>query len=53
LGEKKSKYACLAQENGFGSVGLHGLQWLVKGSTTLCTCRKECNKYDWAPAECF
>jgi hypothetical protein len=21
-------------------------QWLVKGAAMLCTCRKECNKYD-------
>jgi hypothetical protein len=53
LGEKMSKYGGLGQENGFGLVGLDGLQWLVKCATTLCTCRKECNKYDRAAAECF
>jgi hypothetical protein len=41
---KKSKYAGLAQENGFGSVYLHTLQWLVKGASTLYPCQKECIK---------
>jgi hypothetical protein len=26
---------------------------LVKGATTLCTCRKECNKYDLTIVQCF
>jgi len=29
------------------------LQWLVQGTAMLCTCRKECNKYDMTPAQCF
>jgi hypothetical protein len=29
------------------------LPWLMKGAATLCTCRKECNKYDRAAAQCF
>jgi hypothetical protein len=36
LDEKMSKPAGLAQENGFGS--------LVKGPSTLFTCKKECKK---------
>jgi hypothetical protein len=26
---------------------------LVKGATALCTCRKECNKYDLTATQCF
>jgi hypothetical protein len=44
LDEEKSKYAGLAQEFGFGSTLLHYMPWLVKGTSSLCTCRKECNK---------
>jgi hypothetical protein len=29
------------------------LLWLVKGATTLCTCKKECNKYDLIVVQCF
>jgi hypothetical protein len=29
------------------------LQWLVKAAATLCTCRKECNKYDLTAAQHF
>jgi hypothetical protein len=29
------------------------LQCLVKGTAALCTCRKECNKYDQTAAQCF
>jgi hypothetical protein len=46
-------YAGLAQENGFGSAWLRSLPWLVKGSAVLCTCKKECNKYDLTAAQCF
>jgi hypothetical protein len=41
---KMSKYAGLAQDNGFGSVHFHSLQWLGKGISTLYTCHKECIK---------
>jgi len=51
--EEKPKNACLAQENGFGSAKLHSFPWLVKGEAALCTCRKECNKYDLIATECF
>jgi hypothetical protein len=53
LDEKNSKHAGLAQENGFGSVQFHSLQWLVKCAVTLYTYRKECNKYDMTTAQCF
>jgi len=43
-GWKKSEYAGLAQENGFGSVNCHTLQWPVKGASTLYACQKECIK---------
>jgi hypothetical protein len=36
LDEEKSKYAGLAQENGFGSA------WLVKGAAKQYTYTKEC-----------
>jgi hypothetical protein len=29
------------------------LPWLVKGAGALCTCRKECNKYEPIAAHCF
>jgi hypothetical protein len=29
------------------------LPWLVKGSAALCTCHKECNKYDRTASQCF
>jgi hypothetical protein len=53
LDEEKSKHAGLAQENGFGSTYLHSLQSLIKGTATVCTCRKECNKFDLTYNECF
>ncbi len=53
LDEENSIYAGLAQENGFGSTYLYTSPWLVKGTAALCTCRKECNKYDLTPAQCF
>jgi hypothetical protein len=52
LDEEKSKHG-LAHENGFGSPYLQRLRWLVKGAATLCTCIKECNKYDLTAAQCF
>jgi hypothetical protein len=29
------------------------LPWVVKGTAALCTCRKECNKYDLTASQCF
>jgi hypothetical protein len=43
----------LTQENGFGSAYLYKLPWLVRGAVAMCTCRKECNKYDLTAAPCF
>jgi hypothetical protein len=43
----------LAQENEFGSAKLCTLPWLVKGAAALCTCTKECNKYNLTAAHCF
>jgi hypothetical protein len=34
-------------------ISLHSLQGLVKGSRMLCTCTKECNKFDLTAAQCF
>jgi hypothetical protein len=45
LDEESSKHAGLAQENGFCWLRIIA-QWLVKGATMLCTCKKECNKYN-------
>jgi len=53
LDEEKSKYGGLAQKIGFDSAQLQNLQCLVKGAAKLCTCRKECNKYDFTGAQCF
>jgi hypothetical protein len=36
-----------------GSAQLHTLQWLVKGTITVCTRKKECNKYDVTAAQKF
>jgi hypothetical protein len=44
--EKVKKYAGLAQEIGFSAPNLCSLPWLVKGTTQLCTSKKECNKLD-------
>jgi hypothetical protein len=44
---KKSKCASLAQE-----IGLC-LPWLVKGSTHVCTSKKESNKLDLTAAQYF
>jgi hypothetical protein len=46
MDEENPTYASLTQENGFGLAKLRKLLWLVKGSTMLCSCKKECNKYD-------
>jgi hypothetical protein len=51
--EENPMYADLAQENGSGSTILRLLPWLVKDKATLCTCRKECNKYDLIATQCF
>ncbi len=29
---------------------MHSLPWLVNGAAALCTCRKECSKYDLTAA---
>jgi hypothetical protein len=29
------------------------LSWLVKNMATMCTCRKECNRYDLTIVKCF
>jgi hypothetical protein len=50
LDEEKLKHRGLVQENGFSLAKLESLWWLVKGATTLCTCRKECNKCDLTAA---
>ncbi len=51
LVQENPMYAGLAQENGFGgSAQLCTLQWLVKGTAAVHTCRKECNKYDLTAA---
>jgi hypothetical protein len=52
MDEEHPTNAGLAQENGFGSAYLRRWPWLVKGSAVLCTCKKECNKYDLTAAEC-
>ncbi len=53
LDEENPMYVSLAQENGFGSAELCTMPWLVKCIAMLCTCRKECNKYDLTVAQCF
>jgi hypothetical protein len=51
--KKNPMYVSLAQENGFGSAQLWTMPWLVKCAALLCTCRKECNKYDLTASQCF
>ncbi len=53
LDEENLNYAGLAQENTFGSTELGAMPRLVKGSAAVWTWRKECNKYDLTPAQCF
>jgi hypothetical protein len=48
LDEEKSKHAGLAEHT-----YLQRLRWLVKGTATVCTCTKECNKYDLTAAQYF
>jgi hypothetical protein len=50
---KKVKTFQFNSGNGFGSIDLYSSRWLVKCATSLCTCRKECNKYDLTAAQCF
>jgi hypothetical protein len=49
---KKSQnmHVWLRKENGIWlSIIVPSLWWLVKGAAAMmCTCRKECNKYDWS-----
>jgi hypothetical protein len=54
LDEEKSKHASF----GWGKFVLAQhhctiLPWLVKGTITMCTCRKKCNKYDLTAAHCL
>jgi hypothetical protein len=50
LDEEKSKYASLAQQNGFG---LAFLFFLFAEARTSVLAREECNKYDLTPGPCF
>jgi hypothetical protein len=50
---KKSKCANLAQEIGFSAPNSCNLSWLVKGTTQLCTSKKECSKLDLTTAQYF
>ncbi len=55
MDEEKSKLAGLAQEKWFWLGIIAELQWLVKGTATLCTCRKEKSviRYDLTAAQCL
>jgi hypothetical protein len=53
LVEENPTFAGLAQGIGFGSASLRTLPWLVNDAAELCTCRKECNKYDLTGTQCF
>jgi hypothetical protein len=53
MDDENPTYASLTQENGFAFALLRRLPWLVKGSAALCTCHKECNKYDRTASQCF
>jgi hypothetical protein len=50
---KKSKCAGLAQEIGFSAPNSFSLPWLVKGTTQLCTSKKESNKSDLTAVQYF
>jgi hypothetical protein len=43
LDKEKSKHACLAQENGFGSAFLHSLLRLVKMQQSCAPAKEECS----------
>jgi len=47
----KSKRVGLAQEIDFSIPNSCSLPWLVKGTTQLCTSKKECNKLDLTAAQ--
>jgi hypothetical protein len=47
------KCGSLAQEIGFSVTNSCSLLWLVKGTTKLCTSKKECNKLDVTVAQYF
>jgi hypothetical protein len=49
----KVKCAGLAQEIGFSAPNSCSLLWLVKGTTQLCTSKKECNKLNLTAAQYF
>jgi hypothetical protein len=48
---KKSQLVGLDQEIGFSAPNSSSLPWLVKGTTQLCTFKKECNKLDLTTAQ--
>jgi hypothetical protein len=50
---QKSKCAGLAQEIGFSAPNSCSLPGLVKGTTQLRTCKKECNKLDLIAVQYF
>jgi hypothetical protein len=50
---KMSKCAGLAQEIDFSAPNSWSFQWLVKGTTQLCTPQKECNKLYLTAAQYF
>jgi hypothetical protein len=50
---KKSKCAGLGQEIGFSAQNSCSLPSLVKGTTPLCTSKKECSKLDLTSAHYF
>jgi hypothetical protein len=50
---KKSKCSGFSQEIGFSAPNSRSLPWLVKGTTQMCTSKKECNKLDLTAAQYF
>jgi hypothetical protein len=50
---KKFKTCGLAQEIGFSAPNSCSLPWLVKGTSQLCTSKKECDKFDLIAAQYF
>jgi len=53
LNEEIPNYVGLGYESDFDSTYLLALSWLVKNMATMCTCRKECNRYDLTIVKCF
>jgi hypothetical protein len=50
---KKSKFAGFGKEIGYSAPNSCSLPWLVKGTTQLCTSKKEYNKLDLTVAQYF